>query len=172
MSAVTFPVTFSAGSALSNNPLGYQQLSALYQQYRVHRTRLKVTGVPQSGSDNFSLTLFPMGNEPIPSATASNVTTAVMCSQPYARSKTCVYLQSVAQNTVTIDMPIHKILGLTEAEYLLGNWVNINSQPTTNYALYGVHVQIQNGSANASKVVLQFELEQVVELNGLLNPIN
>jgi len=168
--SVYFPVTTCAGTSINNAPLGYQQLSALYMQYRVHRAKLRVSCVLQQATDNVELSLIALGNEPIPSASAANVTTPIMCSQPYSRHKAICYLMD--NPVVTIDMPIHRILGLTQAEYLNGNWINMGNQPVNNYALFGVHLQSQGNSGNGAKVCLTMTLTLDVELNGLLNPIN
>jgi hypothetical protein len=164
--STTFACTSGLGVSIYDPPIGYAELSVLYGQYRVHSTKITVSYMPGGIADTVQLIVFPLANEPIPNSAAGNVDMSVISGQPYARSKVCTSNNTMKGNTVSLSMPIHKILGLTKAQYLNGNYDNMGTQPAANYALFGIFVQQLNGQGNTLIDMFTITLEMKIEMSG------
>lgn len=160
------------GFVITNNPLGYNTISPVYQNYRVMKYELEITVTPATGTDVLRLVTMPLGQEEIPSATAGSTNLRVLEEQPYALAKTCSSGTAAgpgANNTLRLSGAPYKDLGLTREQYLAsGNQTLISAQPNNTIADYaGVFCQQLNGSNNASPVTVQCKLTQVVILESV-----
>lgn len=168
--------TLVQGYAVSNSPLGYTQLAAIYTYYKVFRYRLEVTVTPQSPSDSVRVIAIPLGTEETPSATAGNMNVRVLEGQPNTRSKTVLSGCSSLDNTIIIEGCPYKDLGLTREQYNSGGQVGTASNYfvafPTGADFVGIFSQILTGSNSAGIVTYQVKLIQDIVWDTIDAPLN
>jgi hypothetical protein len=106
---------FDPNSAVGGHqPYGYDQLAALYNRYRVLRTKWKVTFGNQSGS--YDICVVPV-NGALAAPVTTNTTFETACEVPYAYQKV---QGGGGAPTVIIsnEMPLNKLGGVKLSEYL------------------------------------------------------
>lgn len=165
------------GYNITSNPLGFTACQGLYTNFRVMRYRLEVTVNPASGSDTTRLVVLPLGQEEIPSASASNVDLRVIEEQPYALSCTCasaVPSGPGSNNTLVLSGTPYKDLGLTRDQYMASGYqTSLGSQPNPSIADFaGIFLQQLNGSANSAPLVVSIKLQQIVRLEDLIQQVS
>lgn len=154
---------FSSNTAAS--PIGYTELAALYNEYRVRGTRIKLTATPQNQADTITLVITP-----VCSVNGSVAPPVYSINQRYSRWKQIQNTNNVKENTIIHYMPSNKVLGLTKQQYDDQlPVVNGNAPPASLDWYWQVQVYTNNGSVTAGQVMVTVELDLYVEFSDPLN---
>ncbi len=159
------------GASLTQAPMGYGSLSALYTNYRVLSYTIKVTITPQVVSDILEFVVIPMGFEELPSSSAAAINLRVLASQPRARSRVCEASCPAKDNTITLSGTLWDLVGQRREQWMDQAPTAVTSSPNP-LAFVGIFMQQLNGSNNSQTINVRIELVQTVEFTDLLNPIN
>lgn len=182
----TYPVTAAAagpggggtlvqGGALTNNPMGWAELAAIWQFYKVMKYRIEITAYISSTADSFKLVLIPLGGTEIPSASAGNINLRVLDAQPQTRSTVVEFGTGASDNTVAMESAVYKDLGVSREQYISGNQIPVGTSPSatntwqTDYI--GVFMQQLNGANNSGIITFSAKLIQDVRFEGLQNVV-
>lgn len=182
---VTYPTTSAPGAAyafhgslvqgdsVAQTPLGYVSFVSMYTNYKVLRFKLSAMVQPTLTSDAAALVLIPLGNEEIPSSAAGSTNLKIMSSQPNAVNKVAYAFSSAAANTIVLEHNVWDILGQRKEQYMDQSPTPIASLPgNSQIAFAGLFVQQLNGANNTGSIIVQLQLEQIVELSDLIQPLN
>lgn len=155
-------VTGTNGSNEAQPPVGYGTLSALYNQYRVRSSSIKVTVQSENLSDNPVLVVFPVVGL-YSSGTGGIVDTQ---NQRYAVWKQCSCSNNTAQNTVSCYISSAKALGMTKQQYDDYPATAFGGAPTTNLDWYW-QVAIYNPLSGdfTAQVIVTVDIGYYIELS-------
>lgn len=159
------------GNSITQGPIGYTNFIAMYEKYKVHKFKVTVTVIPANVADATSATLLPIGAEQIPSAAAGSVNTRVFESQPSAVTKVLTPFLSGPSSTLVIEGYPWDYLGVRKEQYLDEAPDAIGVFPATP-CYGGLFLQQLMGSNNVAQIAVRIQIEQIVELSDLVNPIN
>jgi len=153
----------TAGSATTNAPMGYTALTALYNQYRVRASRIKVTCTPQALADSITLAVYPSA-----AVTNTDIQPFRACSQRYSKWKMCTCNNNVKDNTVINYLSSNVALGLTKQQYDDYPATIIGNAPVAGQDWYWqVSYFTNSASVNSTNVVFTVELDLYLELSDL-----
>lgn len=171
--AYAFHASTVQGDLIAQTPLGYVSFASMYTNYKVMRFKLSAMIQPTLSSDTTALVLFPIGNEEIPSSAAGSTNLKVMASQPNAVNKIAYAFSSSTVNTAVIEHNVWDIIGQRKEQYVDQSPTPISSLPNnTQIAFAGLFLQQLNGANNTGSIIVQLQLEQIVELSDLIQPLN
>lgn len=159
--ATPFAGTNAGGSAMTNNPIGYNFFTSNYGNYKIDAYEAEVTITPQNSGDTIAMALFPLGSQELPST--GNWTYYRAAAQVGAKSGVAINGANSRLNTLRIKGSIPRDLGLTDEQ-----WENIpptaaGSNPTGALnAFVGIFLSTLDGGSNASPVVVLYKMRQWV----------
>jgi hypothetical protein len=166
----SFHGNYTNGFSATVNPPGYAELATLYQLYKVLKWELVVTVQPQGGDTAVKIVVLPLGNEEIPSSSASYVNLLVMEGAPRSRSKICASGAPASAQTVRLAEPTYITLGKRRSQWLDLNGTLMAGQPSE-IAYAGIFIQTVSGASNTNPMPLIVTLRQTVELTDLFPQI-
>jgi len=156
-------VTGKNGSNTGAQMMGYNEITALYNQYRVRASSIKVTCQPTTtGGDSPVVVVFPVIGLFATATGGINQTQ----NQRYAKWKQCTYSNNTAQNTVINYIASHKAIGLTREQYESSPANQIAAVPGVNLDWYW-QVAIYNPASGdfSANVIVTVELDYYVEFS-------
>jgi hypothetical protein len=157
------------GYSGTTQSVGYTELVALYSLYKVKKWKLTVKPQCATAADEFHVVVVSIGNEQIPSASATYVNVSVLSSQPRAKTGQCIFSHL---NKLSLAEHVHTTLGKRREQWLAIDGVPLTGAPATNDIAYaGIFFQAMNGSANQANVSIQITLDQEVEFTDLIAQI-
>jgi len=170
-----FNAAFVNGYSITDCPMYYQDLALIYQQYKVLKYSFKVTARSTSSADVFSLCLFPLGNQSIPSTSTSTVNMRVFGSQP--RSRQVEIAAGQDRNSVSITQNVWDLLEIRRSAWLDLSSSGFGQAPTgtttqSTIGYVGCYVQMLNAANNIGSISITVELIQEIELTDQVQPIN
>lgn len=152
-------VTGVNSSSSTVNPMGYTALTALYNQYRVKASRVKITFTPTAVSDVVTATVWPSYG-----VVSDGVPVKAM-NQRYAKWKMCTQNNNVKENTIINYIASHKALGMTKQQYDDQQGTSVSSAPVQNTDWYWqCSFYTNNGTNTTSQLMVTVELDYYVEL--------
>lgn len=116
--------TTMTGSALLNTTgvvesimtAGFDTLSLLYNKYRVHASKLRITMTPTAGADVLDLCVCPWAGAVTTSGSYPN-TFYEARAQPYSKVIQCTGNNNIKQNTLIHKQKNRTLLGLSKEQY-------------------------------------------------------
>lgn len=150
-------------SGTGSQPVGFDQISAFYGQYRVWRVRVKITFSNLVTSTSF------VGAFPTYQAVAPASPSAWFC-QPYGKSDRVEPTSGVSTRVIYMDVDLPLILGLTRSQYDNDmDFVGTPSGSPTRAAI--LIVWMVGSSGTAASVDAQVQLEYQAQFSQPL-PLN
>jgi hypothetical protein len=161
------------GGGAGQNPVGYGNLAALYENYVVLGYSVRVTAVPTLGTDILRQVVVPLGNQEIVNPASGLVNLKIYESQPGAKALTCNSGSTPSGIGVTVlKGNCAKDMGMDRSQYTSRVW-SVGGPPTVaQYTDYvGIFLQELNGTNNTQPVVVTIHLSQIVKFMDLVNPV-
>lgn len=156
--------TNTNGSAITQNPIGYQSYSALYNYYRVRSSRIKVTLVPNvavgTSGETVQCTVYPSTFSAGTGVTTFNVNT----NQRYSKWKPITSYQDTDKNTVDNYLTSHKALGMSKEQYDDQSPIAFGSAPAGGTDWFWIVQPSSPAGVTSQTFQLYIQLEQYVEL--------
>jgi hypothetical protein len=162
-------LTPQGGTAFAQQFPGYSQLSALYQNYRVHASNLKVLATCSGVGDTYTISscVIPENNMSI----VSTLTQDSIMVQPHGKFRLVnPYMKAGLLKTF---VKCRNVMGLSKNQYNDGIPHKFTTSPiTSQYNFSYVILWTTNNGANAAQqLYLDIELEYFVEFNSPINAI-
>lgn len=109
--------TNANGCTITQNPMGYQSYSALYNSYKVRSSRIKVTLIPNvpvgTSGETVQCTVYPSTYFAGTGSTTFNVN----ANQRYSKWKPITSYADPDKNTISNYISSHKVLGMSKQQY-------------------------------------------------------
>lgn len=118
-------ITATSASSITQNPIGYQSMSTLYNYYRVLRSKITVYLMP-TASKNWNVTVYPSAF----SAGTGVGTFNVNSCQRYAKWKTMNPYGDHRGNEIVNSIASHEFLGMTLEQFIDQPPIAFGSAPT------------------------------------------
>jgi hypothetical protein len=152
--------TSSTTFTILANPIGYGEASIVYDFYRVHRARIKVTMIPNASGDTSMLTVYP-------SAIGVAGTNLLQASQqPYSKWK---LVNSGAPNSANSIVAAHTswdVLGLSKPQFIDLQATAMAVAPSANQSwFFNVEWACNDNAVNSNAIYIIVEIEQFTELS-------
>jgi len=103
-----------AGSTITQTLPGYAYLSGLYKSYRIVRSTLSVSSIPEIGGDSVMIQIFAY---PATSSFTLPLAMSQASQQQGAKMKVCAVGVAAKFNTVSSTVNLHDVIGMSRAEY-------------------------------------------------------
>ncbi len=152
-------ITINSGYNVSSDPLGYSEVQALYQYYKVRRAMLLVRAL--SVSDVFNMQLCPSTQQ------ASAFTPTTFAANPYGKSMLCGPSQRPNVLKLTMDSPT--ILGYSQQQYagLTPTLMSASPSAPLQWFFNFTWQNTTGGNSPTANIYFEFELYQEVEISEL-----
>lgn len=148
----------SASYSVNQSPVGYQELSGLYQYYKVIRARLKLESSAQNTADAFTMTCCP-NNQQI--SALSQVTS--LASNPFGKQM-MITAGSKARSMVFRNSTC-QVNGLSSVQFEGPGPSQMGSAPSNTIQwFYNVAWEMNTPGNPAGALMLNISLEQLVEV--------
>lgn len=158
-SPISGVVTGVNSSSSTVNPMGYTALTALYNQYRVKASRMKITFLPLNPGDSVTATVWPSYG-----VVSDGVPVKAM-NQRYAKWKLCSLYNNVKENTIINYIASHKAIGMTKQQYDDQPGTNVGNAPVANTDWYWqCSFYTNSGAVSTQSILVTVELDYYVEL--------
>lgn len=157
-----------AVGGLTNNVVGYTDLSAIYDNYKVHSSRVKVTCNPQNQADSSTFAMCPVNGNLL-----SNVNVSTVIDSAYGKYKQVNSSSDARANTISMKCRINKLLGITKRQYLDVANPAINGVLGSQFAAYWLIAWAVSDATNlGARLDFVVEMEYWYELTNIASPIN
>jgi hypothetical protein len=152
--------TSSTTFTILANPIGYGEASVVYDFYRVHKARLKVTLIPNASGDTSMLTVYP-------SAIGVAGTNLLQASQqPYSRWKLVNQGAPNSANSITAQHTSWDVLGLRKRQFIDLQATAMGVAPSANQSwFFNVEWACNDNAVNSNAIYIIVEIEQFTELS-------
>lgn len=157
-------VTAVASSTAASSPIGYTNLSSLYNEYRVRASRIKVTVTPSLASDAVTVVV-----QPINSVLGAVAPPTYAMNERYSKWKLCTFSNNVKENTIIHYMNSSKALGLTPEQYDSQLPIVVGNAPAASLDWYWqVSCYTNSGIATVGQIFVTVELDLYVEWTDMV----
>lgn len=162
----TGKITLGGSYSLTSNPMGYSELSGLYNYYKVHGAKLKVTCIPTANIDTLQYTVYPA----IFQDSVGNPT--VNIEQPYSKWRVTNAGASAREAEMVCHSKSRFVLGMNKGEYNGQAPTLISTYPLTiNQWFYNVQWNTLNSTVNSNEIQWVFELTQYIEVLEMIKVV-
>lgn len=157
-------VTGRNGSNIGAQMMGYTEVTALYNQYRVRSSSIRVTVQPINAADMPVVVVFPVIGVFATATGGINQTQ----NQRYSKWKQCSVYNNIKQNTIDSYISSHKAIGLTYQQYENQLANQIAAVPGVNLDWYwqvAIYNPVTTGGDFTGNVIVTVELNYYVEFS-------
>jgi len=161
----TMPINGTDASNVNQNYNGYTALSGLYTQYRIHRSRLKITCQSETIADTVNVWAFPYAVAANPSINGAAVQSRIAAGFPGFKTK--MFATGDPPQSMTLEASTMGILGYTQNQYDSQLATFITASPPGNLECnWHIDYSTVGGTAIANGLLWTIELECWIELSG------
>jgi hypothetical protein len=152
--------TSSTTFTILANPVGYGEASVVYDFYRVHKARVKVTLTPNASGDTAMLIVYPSplgvaGTNPLQAS-----------QQPYSKWKMVNLGAPNSANSIMASYTSWDILGLNKRQFTDLQATAMGVAPSANQSwFFNVEWACNDNANNSNAIYIIVEIEQFVELS-------
>lgn len=157
--------TLTSGSSAGAQYPGYSALAALYQGYKVHGVKTKVTLMNSNTTDTLNIVCAYLPTVDIASLPILNYED--LMAQPGAKTRVIQPTTSGKDNTIVISTKMRNLCGFTKQQYMAQPPTKFTATPPQLYnGSYIFYWDTINGSNTSSQIFISITQTVYVELNN------